>query len=261
MQAGGVPLRNDDWQFEQDAIAEALKGIVSLIGDYGYLSGIDISLYYNNFNYTEGFVILNNEICYVPAGSVDNKTYKYIEIEETDAISGEVVLENGQNVFIHKIRRAKIISSDVILSTNSSRKDLYDLLNINIHTAIFSKFKFHKVEYLYTQEFFQGPGSLNIQPSNGVLVLGNTGNSAKVNAPNNSVLAHINDSFNDGTFFILNFIGNPDDYITIYNNYNNTGNIELSGSRDALFRCNSSVLIHKCLGKWRVLTEPEVFSS
>lgn len=129
MQAGGVPLRNDDWQYEQDAIVEAIALLNrGLLGDNYRLYGVNLS-FVSGISWTEGAVVLEGEIYRVPAGSLPaNLGNNYIEVLVSDEPSGDVVLENGSSANIHKRRVATIASYATPQPITSSRFNITVLL-------------------------------------------------------------------------------------------------------------------------------------
>lgn len=123
MQAGGVPLRNDDWQFEADAVRTALKGLGSVLGLNALLSGCVPSPSGGGYVFTSGFVLINGEVCYVPAVTSPitfDEDGNYFQLVETDVSpEGDVVMEDGSNANIYKQRIAVIGYDPDTLPPNS----------------------------------------------------------------------------------------------------------------------------------------------
>lgn len=69
---GGFPLKMDDFKWMQDATREALKGLISSYLDSSgvlILSGLEktnIPFPLGSYEYREGYVFINGEVCYVP---------------------------------------------------------------------------------------------------------------------------------------------------------------------------------------------------
>jgi hypothetical protein len=112
LQLGGVPLRNDDWNFEAEAVREALKGIGSMLGANALLSGCVPSPSGSGYVFSEGYVLIHGEVCYVPAVTVpipfDEEHNFFQIIENTVSPDGDVILENGLPANIYRQRIAVI---------------------------------------------------------------------------------------------------------------------------------------------------------
>lgn len=116
---GGMPLHGDDFRFIDEAMREALKGLIHLYTDTEgncILSGLEYSVINGQFSCTEGFVCLNNEICYVPSTSFAVGT-TVGNIANVNIVADNYYDENGNDVFedgvsrnTYAIRRAKIIN-------------------------------------------------------------------------------------------------------------------------------------------------------
>jgi len=67
---GGMPVRTTDFELLQQAVADALKGILSSVGATTFiLKGLAPSIGGGNITITEGWVYAQSEIFYVPAAT------------------------------------------------------------------------------------------------------------------------------------------------------------------------------------------------
>lgn len=112
MELGGAPIRNDDWKFDQDAVRDALKGVASVLGANALLSGCVPSPSGGGYVFTQGYVLINGEVFFVPAVTTPipfDEDGNYFQIQESDVSpDGDVVMENSDFVNIYKQRIAVI---------------------------------------------------------------------------------------------------------------------------------------------------------
>lgn len=120
---GGAPLRNDDWQFEGDAVRIAIKGLGSVLGLNALLSGCVPSPSGGGYVFTSGYVMINGEVCFVPAITSPipfDEDGNYFQLVESDVSpEGDVVMEDGSNANIYKQRIAVIGYDPDTLPPNS----------------------------------------------------------------------------------------------------------------------------------------------
>jgi hypothetical protein len=127
---GGVNLAGQDVRFEQDAIRDAFKMILSLFGEGMDKSWIvtgctitatgdpDVS------NCSAGIIILNGEPCRVDPHTFNPNTIAGAggapstgplwEVIETNAASGAVNLFDATAAQLHKVRKARIVTGPLV---------------------------------------------------------------------------------------------------------------------------------------------------
>lgn len=113
LQLGGAPIRNDDWQFEADAVREAIKGLGSILGDNALLSGCEPSLVGTQFTFSAGYVLISGEVYYVPAVTTPinfDGVHNYFQINESSVTpEGDVVMEDTMPANIYRQRIALLV--------------------------------------------------------------------------------------------------------------------------------------------------------
>lgn len=114
--AGGQPFSLEDIDFLQEAFAEVIRGLSSVYGNF-ILNGCKLSVSGDNVNWTTGFIIINENVYRVDAGSiatssVDNLYWKVINTD-----SQNVEFENGSQNKIHRTSKATIVSNVDSLDT------------------------------------------------------------------------------------------------------------------------------------------------
>lgn len=116
-------MRNEDWQFEADAVRDALKGIGSMLGLNAILSGCVPSASGGGYVFTQGYVLINGEVLYVPAVTAPitfDEDGNYFQVQEADVSpSGDIILENANSANIYKQRIAIIGHTGGSLPANS----------------------------------------------------------------------------------------------------------------------------------------------
>lgn len=119
---GGMPLEGDDFRWEQDAIRDAMKGMLHYYAQptsgHLILSGCAISFASGNASVTEGYVCINFEVCYVPAHTVAvaSLAASSLKIVETYDAAGLEVFADSVSRDTYAIRRALI--SDGLAGSN-----------------------------------------------------------------------------------------------------------------------------------------------
>jgi hypothetical protein len=125
---GGMPLEGDDFRWEQEAVRDALKGIVHYFAAPSsgnlILSGCNITFGGGNAAITTGYVCINYEICFVPAQTVavSSLANSSLKILETYDATGLEVFADSVSRDTYAIRRAIISdglagSNEIILAT------------------------------------------------------------------------------------------------------------------------------------------------
>lgn len=112
---GGMPLEGDDFNWMYSGVLEAFKGgalypfALQSSGNF-IIAGCTISLSGGNASVTEGFVMLNYEICYCPAHTVavTSLAASSLKIDETYDATGSEVFADAITRDTYAIRRAKI---------------------------------------------------------------------------------------------------------------------------------------------------------
>lgn len=110
---GGMPLDGDDirWMYTglQDAYKALLFGVGPSNGNF-IIAGCTVSLVGTTASITEGFVMLNWEVCYCPAHSatVTNLSTSSLKIDETYDVTGSEVFADSITRDTYAKRRAKI---------------------------------------------------------------------------------------------------------------------------------------------------------
>lgn len=115
MELGGAPIRNDDWNFESNAVRDALKGIVKMLKGDALLGGCVPSPAVppaTGYTFTEGYVAIDGEVYYVPAVTVPitfDEDNNFFKIEETSVVpDGDIVMEDSSSANIYKRRIATL---------------------------------------------------------------------------------------------------------------------------------------------------------
>lgn len=136
--AGGHPITLDDLAFLYRAIEEAMQGLTSFLNVAGnqttILSGCEITEGGGNFTYTAGFIMLGNEVFYVPAKVVGTPVpgvpgNYYVHIDETITAK---TYKNGAVVNTRFRRTASILATtfSVYDLTNAKRLREENLLTL-----------------------------------------------------------------------------------------------------------------------------------
>lgn len=129
-----MPLEGDDFRWEQDAIRDALKGILHYYAlptsGHLILSGCAIGFASGNASITEGYVCINFEVCYVPAHTVpvSSLANSSLKIVETYDPTGLEVFADSVSRDTYAIRRALISdglagSNEIVLSAPTRLED------------------------------------------------------------------------------------------------------------------------------------------
>lgn len=210
LELGGAPLRNDDWDFEAQAVRDALKGLASVLGANALLSGCVPSPSGGGTVFTEGYVLLSGEVCYVPAvvsPIVFDEDNNYFKLVESDvSLDGEVVMENGNNANIYKRRVANLVYDAGGIPPNSV--DWLTAYNNRFNAKALAAVV-NEIIFLQKGMFWKRlPGSLNIV-SGTVVFSSNSGNFSVINTAD-STLQSINLSTSGGGqpfFFALKIAG------------------------------------------------------
>jgi hypothetical protein len=132
---GGMPLEGDDFRWEQDGVRDALKGILHYFsaphGGNIILSGCQITLVSGNAVVTEGYALINHEVCYVPAQTVavSSLANSSLKILETYDVSGLEVFADSVSRDTYAIRRGIVSdglagSNEIVLATPIYLADL-----------------------------------------------------------------------------------------------------------------------------------------
>ncbi|HMN90466.1 MAG TPA: hypothetical protein PKD70_06235 [Saprospiraceae bacterium] len=112
---GGMPLEGDDIRWMYQGLLDALKGgalypfALQHSGNF-IIAGCEISFTGGNASVTEGFVMLNYEICYCPAHTVavTSLAASSLKVLETYDASGAEVFADSITRDTYAIRRARI---------------------------------------------------------------------------------------------------------------------------------------------------------
>ena len=120
-QAGGIPMHLNHWDFSMNGIIEVLSALVKVWTQNRTLKayrlyGATHSVSGNNYNISEGWVVLNDEVYYVPAHSVTiadqspavNYWYPVVDHDPL----GTVNLLDGGTGNIYHIRTAQLLIGD-----------------------------------------------------------------------------------------------------------------------------------------------------
>jgi hypothetical protein len=139
---GGMPLFGDDFRFLDEAGREALKGILfeaaQVYDGKMILGGCVLTVNPTTFSITEGFVMLDYEVLYLPATTVakGGNTVCEIQLDVTYDPDGEKTFANSTTQDTYEVRRAKLVAgtSDnpdyIVLPTENNRTSdaIYSLL-------------------------------------------------------------------------------------------------------------------------------------
>jgi hypothetical protein len=112
---GGMPLEGDDIRWMYQGLLEAMKGgalypfALQHSGNF-IITGCEISFAGGNASITEGFVMLNYEICFCPAHTVavTSLAASSLKVLETYDASGAEVFADSITRDTYAIRRARI---------------------------------------------------------------------------------------------------------------------------------------------------------
>lgn len=110
---GGMPLEGDDIRWMYTGVEDAFKALMFGLGPSSgnfIISGCTVSLAGVTASITEGYVMLNWEVCYCPAHSatVTNLSTSSLKVEETYDVSGSEVFADSITRDTYAKRRAKI---------------------------------------------------------------------------------------------------------------------------------------------------------
>jgi len=113
---GGHPRSTDDMLFLQSAISDALtalaKGMIGNDGGVVILHGIDFTLTSGGtvLNWTDGWVLINDELCKMDAGNTLVASNNMFAIVET--VARTVTYKDGESRDIHLVRKVTISGFD-----------------------------------------------------------------------------------------------------------------------------------------------------
>lgn len=117
---GGLGVRLDDFRFIDSSIRDAIFGGLSFLGDLEnsviILSGCETVVTTTSVNVTDGYVLINGEICKVESHgySISTPGVRYWDIESTFDPSGTKIFKNGTSHETYEIRKAKTFFSLVL---------------------------------------------------------------------------------------------------------------------------------------------------
>lgn len=205
MQTGGVPIRNDDWHYEQEGLREAMRWWHrGTVGESYRLWGVDVTLVGSNLVHTEGAVVLDGEVYYVPAGSTPMvHNFRYYEVVVQDEPSGDVALENGGVGHIHKNRVAVVASYATAQPLTAER---FDMAAVNGRTFAgrVREVVTGAVNQFEKSQFFGVGGATYSLGSGGVLIVDMEGNVFFPVMANGQVINGIvNSSYPDGAWIVV----------------------------------------------------------
>lgn len=255
---GGIPLRNENWQYHQDAVKDALKGLASMLGGNFYLSGLELTPGSGTISWTAGYVVLNGEVLYVPAGTDNNYTNlsnTYLELLQADEPSGLIVLENGNNANIFKRRTGLVKCYSSSQTITPERIGILTILSIGLESTITNKVLNTFNKYTKAQNWLEDPTPQNTVGT-GVVTLNDGFNSYRITIQTGQVngVGTFNDSgiFNDGMIITLNLEGaKPDSFYV-----GNTTNVRTGHDEPVIFDAGRSIQFIKSNGIWKLITQP-----
>lgn len=126
---GGIGLEWEDFDFLMNGVKEALKGLarVHKLGDTFILNGMEFTVALGNLTHTEGFVVVDGEICHVEALAAPLAiagAFIYLEQDETyDPAGAEATLLAGV-VNTYAVRKGKLVSYGVAQPGKTLYSDL-----------------------------------------------------------------------------------------------------------------------------------------
>jgi len=117
-QNGGFPLDLDDIRWFDDGLREALEGLTKPWTNYYILSGVTVTESGGNKECTEGFAVIDGEICYVPAQTVAIPAVQpdhdwVIQLKQTFDTDGNETFQNGSSYDTYAIRQGELAYADI----------------------------------------------------------------------------------------------------------------------------------------------------
>lgn len=109
---GGVPLQGDDFRFMQDALRDATNAPMQGLGSLPFIVyGCDFTINGSNMQVNEGYVFLENELCYVPSSTVPYAPNLEIYLDISYSPQGLEIAANGQSINTYQLRIGKVGSN------------------------------------------------------------------------------------------------------------------------------------------------------
>lgn len=117
-QNGGFPLDLDDLRWIDDGIREAFEGLSKAWTNYYIISGVTVTTNGGNKECTEGFAVIDGEICYVPAQTVAIPSPAadhdwVIQLKQTFDTDGNETFQNGSSYDTYAIRQGELAYADI----------------------------------------------------------------------------------------------------------------------------------------------------
>lgn len=111
---GGMPFEGDDLLWMQNGIREGIANILTAM--YGnediIVSGVSLNQNGTDIHYTEGYVVIDGELLYLPAGTASGVAQEperaYIVPDISYDMDGADVFADGQTKDTYEIRKAKL---------------------------------------------------------------------------------------------------------------------------------------------------------
>ncbi len=262
---GGIPLRNENWKFDNDALRDALKGLASMLGGNFYLSGIVFGFPPNSLSWTAGYIVMNGEVLFVPAGStafdnVANAGFAntYFELQTGEDPEGLCVLENGSQANLFETRIGKIVCYGSAQPENATRVSVITVFANSIENFVLERVlnRFNKFTKAQNWREDSNPQST---VGTGVITLNADCNSYRVSITTGQTNGvgqfHNSAVFQDGMIVTLNLEGTNDDVFFVGDSANN---IRTGYGQAVVFYAGVSIQFIKSNGIWKLLSSPYI---
>jgi|GEM_PF-4828522 len=139
---GGFPFSLDDLRWIDESIRDSIKGFMSTFGiadtEAFILSGLVYTDNGTSFSLTEGYVVIEGEVCHFQAQTINNPPSgqaAYFEIDVTYDPTRLVTFENGMSHDVYEVRKAKLITgSDTTTGVTfyDDTKRIFDIIRENL---------------------------------------------------------------------------------------------------------------------------------
>ncbi|HLP51245.1 MAG TPA: hypothetical protein VK154_10205 [Chitinophagales bacterium] len=218
---GGFPLELDDLRWQEEAVRDAFKGLTSFLErDNIILSGVAISgLGTANTTWTEGYVLINGEVCKVdaptiPLNTVNQAFSTYIEVVVEYDANGLETFENNVAYDTYEKRKATITTYATAQPGKTHYIGFATVKDV-INTFILN----YTHRFTACQSWAQGT-SVAIAPNQNLIPVDNgSGNVFNINIDNAlQTMVGTSTTFPNGTWLAFKFTGNANSQIKIGDN-------------------------------------------
>lgn len=208
---GGFPLELDDLRWQEEAVRDAFKGLTSFLErDNIILSGVVISgMGTANTTWTEGYVLINGEVCKVdasatPLNTVNQVFSTYIEVVVEYDPNGLETFENNVAYDTYEKRKA------TITTYATAQPGKTHIIGFHRAKDIINEFILnYEHEFTACQAWAQGSDAAAYTGNRLLSINTSEGNAYNINIDHaDTVISGITAPFTNGMWLALRFTGN-----------------------------------------------------